>query len=96
MPMKAITSLVGRKKMLIWRTLQQEKSPHDFLVYSPLMLACQENFPDDGRIAAEINRKLNLGEANTPCFFCELKYQYYNNRKLFFKHSYSNYHKKKE
>jgi hypothetical protein len=23
----------------------------------------QENFPDDGSIAAEINRKLNLGEA---------------------------------
>jgi hypothetical protein len=28
----------------------------------------QEDFPDDGNTAAEINRKLNLGEANKPCF----------------------------
>jgi hypothetical protein len=35
----------------------------------------KENFPDDVSIAAEINRKLNLGEANKP-FFCELKSQY--------------------
>jgi hypothetical protein len=34
----------------------------------------QENFPDDGSIAAEIDRKLNLSEANKPC---ELKSQYY-------------------
>jgi hypothetical protein len=37
----------------------------------------QENFPGDGSIAAEINRKLNLGETNNPCFFCELKSQCY-------------------
>jgi hypothetical protein len=40
-------------------------------------LSIQENFLDDGSIAAEINRKLNFGEANKPCFFCELKSQYY-------------------
>jgi hypothetical protein len=35
------------------------------------------NFPDDGSIAVEINRKLNLGQANKPYFFCQLKSQYY-------------------
>jgi hypothetical protein len=31
------------------------------------MLACHEkNLPDDDSIAAEINRKLNLGQANKP------------------------------
>jgi hypothetical protein len=29
-------------------------------------LSLQENLPDDDSIAAEINRKLNLGEANKP------------------------------
>jgi hypothetical protein len=38
----------------------------------------KEIFPDDDSIAAEINRKLNLGQANKPCFFCELKSQYTN------------------
>jgi hypothetical protein len=29
-------------------------------------ISLQENVPDDGSIAAEISRKLNLGEANKP------------------------------
>jgi hypothetical protein len=29
----------------------------------------KENIPDDGSIAAKINRKLNPGEANKPFFF---------------------------